>query len=104
MNPEVLCQKKRAIYWLVGALGGQFNDDPASLFRYEQRNTITGENDDLLFQGTQSTNGINLYGFGSKGHMIPVIKAVGDKIDLIAYQGHNTGGSNNRGIMYDAYA
>ena len=36
--------------------------------------------------------------------MIPVIKAVGDKIDLIAYQGYNTGGSNNREIMYDAYA
>ena len=88
----------------VGALGGQFNDDPDSPFRYEQRNTITGENDDLLFQGTQSTNGINLYGFGSTGHMIPVIKAVGDKIDLITYQGYNTGGSNNRAIMYDAYA
>lgn len=58
----------------------------------------------MLYQGTQSSNGINLFGFGSTGHMIPVIKAVGDKIDLIAYQGYNTGGSNNREIMYDAYA
>lgn len=88
----------------VGALGGQFNDDSSSPFRYEQRNILTGESDDLLYQGTQSTNGINLFGFGSTGHMIPVIKAVGDKIDLIAYQGYNTGGSNNREIMYDAYA
>ena len=88
----------------VGALGGQFNNDPSSPFRYEQRNILTGESDDLLYQGTQSTNGINLFGFGSTGHMIPVIKAVGDKIDLIAYQGYNTGGSNNREIMYDAYA
>ena len=88
----------------VGALGGQFNDDPSSPFRYEQRNILTGESDDLLYQGTQNTNGINLFGFGSTGHMIPVIKAVGDKIDLIAYQGYNTGGSNNREIMYDAYA
>ena len=88
----------------VGALGGQFNDDPSSPFRYEQRNILTEESDDLLYQGTQSTNGINLFGFGSTGHMIPVIKAVGDKIDLIAYQGYNTGGSNNREIMYDAYA
>ena len=88
----------------VGALGGQFNDDPSSPYRYEQRNALTGESDALLFQGTQPTNGINLFGFGSTGHMIPVIKAVGDKIDLIAYQGYNTGGSNNRKIMYDAYA
>ena len=88
----------------VGALGGQFNDDPSSPFRYEQRTLLTGENDDLLYQGAQSSNGINLFGFGSTGHMIPVMKAVGDKIDLIAYQGYNTGGSTNRAIMYDAYA
>lgn len=36
--------------------------------------------------------------------MIPVIQAVGDKIDLIAFQGYITGASNNRKIMYDAYA
>ena len=88
----------------VGALGGQFNDDPSSPYRYEQRNALTGESDALLFQGTQPTNGINLFGFGSTGHMIPVIKAVGDEIDLIAFQGYNTGASTNRKIMYDAYA
>ncbi len=88
----------------VGALGGQFNDDPESPYRYDQRNGLTGESDALLFQGTQPTNGINLFGFGSTGHMIPVIKAVGEEIDLIAYQGYNTGASTNRKIMYDAYA
>lgn len=88
----------------VGALGGQFNDDPEAPFSYAQRNAQTGESDELLYQGTKPTNGINLFGFGSTGHMIPVIKAVGDKIDLIAYQGYNTGASTNRKIMYDAYA
>ena len=88
----------------VGTLGGQFNDDPTSPYRYDQRNTLTGESDALLFQGTKATNGINLFGFGSTGHMIPVIKAVGEEIDLIAFQGYNTGGSTNRKIMYDAYA
>lgn len=88
----------------VGALGGQFNDDPSSPYRYDQRNALTGESDALLFQGTQPTNGINLFGFGSTGHMIPVIEAVGDEIDLIAFQGYNTGASTNRKIMYDAYA
>ena len=88
----------------VGALGGQFNDDPDSPFRHDQRNILTGETDALLYQGTQPTNGINLFGFGSTGHMIPVLKAVGDQIDLIAFQGYNTGASINRKIMYDAYA
>ena len=36
--------------------------------------------------------------------MIPVIEAVGDEIDLIAFQGYNTGASTNRKIMHDAYA
>ena len=58
----------------VSALGGQFNDDPESPYRFEQRNVLTGETDALLYQGTQSTNGINLFGFGSTGHMIPVLK------------------------------
>jgi len=88
----------------VGALGGQINDDPSSPFRHENRNTLTDENDEKLFQGTLESNGINLFGFSATGHMIPVLKAVGDKIDLIAYQGYNTGASNNRSIMYDAYA
>tara|TARA_R110001592_G_scaffold225276_1_gene481057 strand:+ start:633 stop:2225 length:1593 start_codon:yes stop_codon:yes gene_type:complete len=88
----------------VGALGGQTNDDVASPFAYTNRNTLTGETDANLYNGTVITNGINLFGFSSTGHMIPVIQAVGDKIDLIAYQGYNTGASTNRSIMYDAYA
>ena len=36
--------------------------------------------------------------------MIPVLKAVGDQIDLIVFQGYNTGASINRKIMCDAYA
>ena len=88
----------------VGALGGQNNDDTSSPYRYSERNTLTGENDDNLYNGPASTNGINLFGFSATGHMIPVIKASGDKLDLIAYQGYNLGGSNNRAIMYDAYA
>jgi chitinase len=88
----------------VGALGGQQNNDPDSPFRFENRNTLTGENDDKLYQGTQVTNGINLFGFSSTGHMIPVFKEVGDLIDLVALQGYNTGASTNRSLMYDAYA
>lgn len=88
----------------VGALGGLINNDLNSPYQYANRNTITGETDSFLFQGTEATNGINLFGFSSTGHMIPVIQAVGDKIDLIAFQGYNTGGSINRKIMYDAYA
>ncbi|MGG8495443.1 glycosyl hydrolase family 18 protein [Tenacibaculum sp. TC6] len=88
----------------VGALGGQTNDDASSPFSYSQRNTITGEDDTNLYNGTAQTNGINLFGFSATGHMIPVIKAVGNHIDIIAYQGYNLGGSTNRTIMYDAYA
>ncbi len=88
----------------VGAIGGQFNDDAQSPFRHANRNMLTGENDDKLYQGTVPTNGINLFGFSSTGHMIPVFKAVGDKIDIVAFQGYNTGASTNRSIMYDAYA
>ena len=87
-----------------GAIGGQVNNDTASPFRFENRNSLTGESDDNLYQGTVATNGINLFGFSSTGHMIPVFEAVGDKIDLVAFQGYNTGGSTNRKIMYDAYA
>ncbi len=88
----------------VGALGGQINDDPNSPFAFANRNSLTGENDNNLYNGAAVTNGINLFGFTSTGHMIPVIQSVGDKIDLIAYQGYNAGGSTNRSIMYDAYA
>ena len=88
----------------VGALGGSVNDDPDSPYLYANRNTITGETDAFLFEGTRQTNGINLFGFGATGHMIPVIKSVGNQIDLITFQGYNTGGSRNRKLMYDAYS
>ncbi len=88
----------------VGALGGQNNDDANSPYAYAQRNNLTGESDANLYNGGAATNGINLFGFTATGHMIPVIKSVGDKIDLIAFQGYNVGGSVNRTIMYDAFA
>jgi len=88
----------------VGALGGQTNDDANSPFSFAKRNTLTGEDDTNLYKGEAQTNGINLFGFSASGHMIPVIESVGDKIDIIAYQGYNAGGSLNRSIMYDAYA
>ncbi|MDY8138403.1 glycosyl hydrolase family 18 protein [Aquimarina sp. 2201CG5-10] len=88
----------------VGALGGQTNNDAASPFAFENRNTLTGESDTELYNGPAQTNGINLFGFSATGHMIPVMQSVGDKIDIIAYQGYNAGGSMNRSIMYDAFA
>ncbi len=88
----------------VGALGGQVNDDSSSPFAFANRNTLTGESDANLYNGTVATNGINLFGFSATGHMIPVIQAIGNEIDMIAYQGYNAGGSTNRSIMYDAYA
>lgn len=88
----------------VGALGGQTNNDASSTHAYANRNALTGESDANLYNSSAPTNGINLFGFSATGHMIPVIQAVGDKIDIIAYQGYNVGGSQNRKIMYDAYA
>ncbi len=87
----------------VGALGGLNNDDPSSPFAYGKRNAVTGESDTNLYNATTPNQAISLYGFATTGHMIPVMKAVGDKIDLIAYQGYNTGAASNRKIMYDAY-
>ncbi len=87
----------------AGALGGLNNNDPSSPFAHSQRNLVTGESDANLFNATSPNQGISLFGFASTGHMIPVIKAVGDKIDLIAYQGYNTGAASNRAIMYDSY-
>ncbi|WP_146052790.1 Ig-like domain-containing protein [Aquimarina sp. I32.4] len=87
----------------VGALGGQSNDDPASPYAYSKRNAVTGESDANLYNATTPNQAISLYGFATTGHMIPVMEAVGDKIDLIAYQGYNTGAASNRKIMYDAY-
>lgn len=88
----------------VGALGGVTNDDPSSPYRFANRNTLTGESDANLYNGTVPTNGINMFGFSATGHMIPVFAAVGDKLDLVAYQGYNLGASTNRTLMYDAYA
>lgn len=87
----------------VGALGGLNNDDSTSPFAYSKRNTVTGESDAGLYSATSPNEAISLYGFATTGHMIPVLKAVGDKIDLIAYQGYNTGAASNRKIMYDSY-
>ncbi|WP_438422665.1 Ig-like domain-containing protein [Aquimarina macrocephali] len=87
----------------VGALGGANNDDPSSPFAYSKRNTVTGESDTNLFNATSPNQAISLFGFATTGHMIPVMEAVGDKIDLIAYQGYNTGAASNRKVMYDAY-
>ncbi|MDY8135142.1 Ig-like domain-containing protein [Aquimarina sp. 2201CG5-10] len=87
----------------VGALGGLNNDDPSSPYSYNNRNIATGESDTNLHNATSPNQAISLFGFSSTGHMIPVIEAVGSKIDLIAYQGYNTGAASNRKIMYDAY-
>ncbi len=87
----------------VGALGGLNNDDPSSPYAYSKRNAVTGESDANLYNATSPNQAISLFGFSTTGHMIPVIEAVGDKIDLIAYQGYNTGAASNRKIMYDAY-
>jgi chitinase len=87
----------------VGALGGQNNNDPQSPFAYSKRNEVTGESDANLYNATQPNEAISLFGFGATGHMIPVMQAVGDKIDLIAFQGYNTGAASRRSIMYDAY-
>ena len=83
----------------VGALGGLNNDDPSSPFAHSRRNIVTGESDANLFNATSPNAGISLFGFSATGHMIPVIQAVGDKIDLIAFQGYNTGAATNRSIM-----
>ncbi len=87
----------------VGALGGLSNDDASSPYAYSKRNAVTGESDANLYNATSPNQAISLFGFATTGHMIPVMKAVGDKIDLIAYQGYNTGAASNRKIMYDAY-
>ncbi len=87
----------------VGALGGANNDDPNSPYAYSKRNQVTGESDANLFNATVPNQAISLFGFATTGHMIPVMEAVGDKIDLVAYQGYNTGAATNRSIMYDAY-
>lgn len=88
----------------VGALGGQVNDDPSSPFAYAKRNAVTGEADSYLYQSSSANNSISLFGFSTTGAMIPVIKAAGDKIDIIAYQAYNTGAAPNRKLMYDSYA
>ncbi len=87
----------------VGALGGVNNNDPSSPYAFSKRNSVTGESDANLYNATSPNQAISLFGFATTGHMIPVMEAVGSKIDLIAYQGYNTGAASNRKIMYDAY-
>lgn len=87
-----------------GAIGGLNNDDAASPFAYSKRNTVTGESDTYLYSATDGTKSISLFGFSSTGAMIPVIKAAGDKLDIIAYQAYNIGAAPNRKLMYDSYA
>jgi chitinase len=88
----------------AGALGGLNNNDTLSPYAYHKRNLVTGESDQFLYAFSDPTKSISLFGFSSTGHMIPVLKAVGDKIDIVAYQGYNTGAAPNRWLMYDAYA
>ena len=44
----------------VGALGGQFNDDPASPFAYSKRNQVTGEDDTNLWNATSPNEAISV--------------------------------------------
>ncbi|KQM66461.1 hypothetical protein ASE74_08650 [Pedobacter sp. Leaf216] len=88
----------------AGALGGLNNDDPQSPFAYGKRNAVTNETDNFLYSFTDPTKSISLFGFSSTGAMIPVMKAVGDQLDIIAYQAYNTGAAPNRNLMYDSYA
>ncbi len=88
----------------VGALGGLNNDDPASKYAYTKRNTITGESDTYLYSFTDAQHSLSLFGFSSTGHMIPVFKAVGAQIDIVAFQGYNVGAAKDRTLMYNSYA
>lgn len=88
----------------IGALGGLNNDDPASKFAYGKRNSLTGEPDTYLYSFADNLHNISLFGFSSTGHMIPVFKAVGDKMDIVAFQGYNVGAAPNRTLLYNSYA
>lgn len=88
----------------IGALGGLNNDDPASKYAYAKRNTLTGEPDTYLYSFSDAQHSVSLFGFSSTGHMIPVFKAVGDKIDIVAPQLYNMGAAPRRSLAYDAYA
>ncbi len=81
------------------------NDDSESPYSYANRAIITGDDLSNEYNST-STQGytISLYGFASTGHMIPVFRAAGDDLDLVAFQGYNTGSASQREIMYDSYA
>lgn len=88
----------------IGALGGLNNDDAASKYAYAKRNTITGEPDTYLYSFSDAQHSISLFGFSSTGHMIPVFKSVGAKIDIVAFQGYNVGAAKDRTLMYNSYA
>lgn len=88
----------------IGALGGQTNDDPASKYAYAKRNTLSGEPDTYLYAFSDAQHSVSMFGFSSTGHMIPVFKAVGANIDIVAPQLYNMGAAPRRSLAYDAYA
>ncbi|MBO0929447.1 glycosyl hydrolase family 18 protein [Fibrella aquatilis] len=88
----------------AGALGGLNNDDPAAKYAYAKRNQITGEPDTYLYSFSDALHSISLFGFSSTGHMIPVFKAAGSNLDIVAFQGYNTGAAKDRTLMFNAYA
>ena len=82
----------------VGALGGVGPiptgvDDPDSPYNNDYGVSL---GDIHSTAGAVGTSPATLFGFASSGHFIPVMKAVGDKIDIVAYQGYNVGGSIDR--------
>ncbi|WP_337045214.1 hypothetical protein [Emticicia sp. 17c] len=87
-----------------GALGGLNNDDPTSKYSYSKRNTLTGDTDSFLYNFSDPNHSISLFGFASSGHMIPVFKAAGSNIDIVAFQGYNVGAAKDRTLMFDSYA
>ena len=81
------------------------NDDPDSPYAYSKRAEVTGDDISHEYNSTSSQGyTVSLYGFASTGHMIPVFKAAGYDLDLVAFQGYNTGSASQREIMYDSYA
>jgi chitinase len=88
----------------AGALGGLYNDIPTSKYAYAKRNQLTGEPDTYLYSFSDSQRSISLFGFSSTGHMLPVFQAAGSNLDIVAFQGYNTGAAPNRTLMYDSYA
>ena len=90
----------------VGALGGvgpipSGVDDPSSPY-----NNAYGQTLGDMYASAETTPAYpaTLFGFTASGHFIPVMEAVGDMIDIVAYQGYNVGGSSDRKVMYDSFS